>query len=203
MKKQEDQEQDDKPVLKKSCFDYKFKKPYLCQMTIIHSDFTPAMLNGAMLTYRPDKNPKVFWVKLKYSPIAMKRAVASESGGFLSGNWTMALIVMNNYRVNGAMTLAGREKIDGRDAYLLRFTLQSHDKIYKVNLADWQAPPEIAFKLKEQLDTLKKEKHSEATYWIDAEQFVIVKTQNKIAGKVHWSETYTDIKLNTLTEKDF
>ena len=205
IKKMDDEETGDKPVLKKSCYTYKFMKPYLCQMVIVHSDFTPKFMDGAMLTYRPDNDPKVFWAKLKFSPFALKRPITSESGGFLSGNWTMALIVMNHYRQNGVMKLAGREKFDGRDTYLLRFTFLNLDniKISKVDVDKWQVPREIAFKLKEQLDTLGKEKQSEATYWVDAERFIILKTQNKIAGKVHWTETYEYIKINNLSKEDF
>jgi hypothetical protein len=205
VKKMDDEETGDKPVLKKSCYTYKFMKPYLCQMVIVHSDFTPKFMDGAMLTYRPDKDPKVFWAKLKFSPVALKRPIISESGGFLSGNWTMTLIVMNHHRQNGVMKLAGREKFDGRDTYLLRFLFPSHDNIkpYKVDPVKWQVPVEMFSKVKEQLESLEKEKQSEVTYWIDAERFIILKTQNKVAGKVHWTETFRDIKINHLTEKDF
>lgn len=205
LKKQDDDEPALEPVLKKSCYTYKFMKPYLCQMVILHSDYTPKILDGAMLTYRPDKNPNVFWAKMKYSPIAIKRSIKSESGGFLSGNWTMTLIGMYHHRLNGTMELAGREKLDGRDAYILKFSFPDHEnlKIHKVDIVKWQVPVEIAFKIKDQLDTLGKEKQTEFTYWIDAERFIILKTRNKIAGEVHWTETFEDIKLNHLTEKDF
>lgn len=205
LKEQADDEPEEKPVLKKSCYTYEFMKPYLCQMVILHSDFTPGILDGSMLTYRPDKNPDVFWAKLKYSPIAIKRSIKSESGGFLSGNWTMTLIGMHHHRLNGTMELAGREKIDGRDTYVLKFSFPDHEnlKIYKVDIGKWQIPVEIVFKIKEQLDTLGKEKQTEFTYWIDAERFIILKTQNKIAGEVHWTETFKDIKMNHLTEEDF
>ena len=205
MKKMDGDETVEKPVIKKSCLSYKFMKPYLCQMVAINSDYIPKFMEGVMLTYRPDKDPKVFWAKLKFSPFALKRPITSESDGFLSGNWTMTLIGMNHYRQNGVMKLAGREKLDGRDTYLLKFTFPDLDniKIGKVDIAKWQAPREIAFKIKEQLDTLGKEKQSEATYWIDAERFIILKVQNKIAGKTHWTETYRDIKINNLSKEDF
>jgi len=204
-KKVEMNEVSQKPQIKEGVYEVRFKKPFLLQMKIIKSDFCPSVVYGTVITYRPDKDPNVWWAKLKYMPVAMKRSVKKDdSGGFFSMGWAFSIINMHNQKKNGIMKIKGMEKVQGRDCYLLEFTFDpKRVKPYQPNLKEWGVPAALESELNNTIRGLKKQKTSSVKYWIDAQRFLILKSEEYVRGKFHWQDEYRDIKLNHLSAEDF
>lgn len=200
-------EETEKPVYKKSKFEYKFMKSYLIQMRIIDSDYVPDFMNGSMLTYRPDEDSEVVWFKIKYSPFAIKRNVKGEFGCLFTANWNVSLMILDYYSKNGKMKVEGIEKFKGNEAYKLTFKFniknESDVKEYEIDYKKWGIPIEVKYKVDTTLEVLPRQKSSSMTYWIDKKRKIILGREEYISGKLHWREWYEDIKLNQLSEKDF
>ncbi|MEW6200509.1 MAG: hypothetical protein AB1546_00920 [bacterium] len=185
----------------------KFKKPYLLQMKLIKSDYVPSIVYGTVVTYRPDKNPDVWWAKVRFLP-SFKRSVANDdAGGFFSKNWMLPVLNLDVYRELGTMKLNGIKSFEGVKCYILDFEFNfSGDKKIEIKKPDyrrWGVPKEIEKFINDDLLRIKEIKPSSIRYWIDAERFLILKTEQFVNKKFLDMSEYREIKLNHLSKKDF
>ncbi|MEW5946887.1 MAG: hypothetical protein AB1742_11885 [bacterium] len=197
---------DTDPSLKKGKNVYKFMKPFLCQLEVLESDFVPAMLIRTRQTYRPDKNPDVYYLKLRFSPVAVRRDIHNaEASSLINSSWAVNLILMDYYRLNGTMKFEGERKFHDREAYVISFGFGKNlvPAPYEPDLEKWGVPNALGFRVKEAVGVLEKEKFSRVDFWIDERDSVIVRRDEFIGGRFHWRDEFHDIKLNHLTEKDF
>lgn len=191
---------------KKGIYGYKFLKPFTIEMVLIESDYVPSLINNSILRYRPDKDPKRFKFHLRGSPtFSVTRSIYDESGGLLTMNWTIDLIMMEELYQNGTLRLVGKEKIDGRDCYLLEFSFDKDMQSWmiKPNFLSYDIPKDIYHQLYASLFDITKKNFSKVRYWIDDDQFVIVKVVEYIDGRLYSSRLYKDIEINNLSPEDF
>lgn len=192
---------------KRGTYQYKFMKPFIIQMALVNSDYLPKILHKSVMTYRPDKDPAVFrFFPRASSFFSLSRSIDDESGSFLTMNWTTDLIKMQFLNENGTVRLLEKEKIDGRDCYVLEFFSLNGTKGKKTagaRLLSSGIPKDISVKIDKSLSGIAKKNFSSVKYWIDAEKFIIVKIEEYIQGHLYSSKTYKDIKINQLALKDF
>ncbi len=208
------EEEEGHPIME-GTYELKFKKPYLLQMKLIKSDYTPSIAYGTIVTYRPDKTPENWWAKPKFLPFAIKRSVEKDdAGGFFQMGWTFNLIEMEYFKnVASALSVKGLEKFQGKDCYILEFVFsdalvdQKEPKKgkdgYKVNLKLWGIPLELKKIAEAHMNDLMKKNITKYIYLIEKEQFIILKAEEYVDGKFRQLSEYKDIELNTLSEKDF
>jgi hypothetical protein len=196
-----------KPIYRRYECVYKFKKPYLLQMHVIMSDYVPKIIYGSIMTYRPDKDPEVFWFKPKISPMAIKRPIDSESGDLLYS------VIMLNYAIMDAMSkdvkpvFKGVAKVGDRDAYMVEFSLDKAKKKYKARPVDfkkWGIPKEAQKKFGDEVTGYTTNTENRLVFYFDKDTMLITQRDsydmdNKLLSKKVWR----DIKVNELTEKDF
>jgi len=190
---------------KKGIYGYKFLKPFNIQMALVESDYVPSILNNSVLTYRPDKNPKTFKFYPRASSFSLTRSIYEESGNFLTMNWTVDLLMMQLQHENGTLRLAEKEKVDGRDCYVLEFSFKKDREpfIIKQNLKSHGIPVDINPQICISLFDFIKKKLSKVKYWIDNNKFIIVKIEEYIDDKFYSSKEYRNIKINNLSLEDF
>jgi len=199
---------DDKPVFKRGHYTLKFKKPYLQQLKIVKSDFTPAIAYGTLLTYRSDGDPEAWWAKLKFLPFALKKSVAeNDAGGAITSNWVVTFMHMFYYKTNSDMTLAPDASVNGRKCYVIRFSFDwnKHPKWDRVEppFADFEIPAQIKNLVWNEIQKNEEQKFSNVDYFIDKQKFVLLRSEEYIDGKFQWRTDYRDIKLGGLTIEDF
>ena len=192
---------------KQGTYQYKFMKPFIIQMALVNSDYLPEILHKSVMTYRPDKDPGVFrFFPRSSSFFSLSRSIDDESGSFLTMNWTTDLIKMQFLNENGTVRLLEKEKIDGRDCYILEFSSineRSGDNTTGTRFLLSDIPKDISTKIDQSLSGITKKNFSSVKYWIDAEKFFIVKIEEYIQGHTYSSKTYKDIKINQLSLTDF
>ncbi len=211
MGKKTDWKSGSEPQMKEGEYAIKFIKPYSLQMKIIKSDFTPSVLFGSLLTYRADKDPNVWWFKLKYSPIALKRSIESEDGDFLTQGWTKPIVGLK-YQIKKAKEIKykGEEEVNGIKCNVVEIVF---NKDYQPSEEDKNEIKEYIKKLKvpKELEedifkgVMNKEESemSSSQFWFDKEKNVLVKIVDYIDGKFYWQNVYKDVQLNNVSEEDF
>lgn len=198
-----------KPEIKQGSYEVIFKKPYMMRMTILKSDYVPDFVIGSVLTYNTSKNAKQWEAKLKSIPVAIKRSVAKDdSGGFLEMGWAFAIMSMQNIKAAGSAKLAGQEKVNGINCYVIevKFTPAQWSKFKPISpdLKKLGVPQELNKVLTSNtLPTPGKEKYSSVKYWIDSSRFLLIRSEEYIDGKFYWRNEYRNIVLNKQTASDF
>ena len=176
-------------------------------MVLLKSDYLPAILNKSILEYRPDKDPRKFvFLPRGSKTFSMTRSIYDESGSFLTMNWTADIFFMQQQHNNGSLRLAGKERIGGRDCYVLEFFSFNNGKDFKLIKKDLESkgiPSDINLKLYKFSLELVKKNFSKVKYWIDEDKFIIVKKEEYIDNKLYSSKLYKDIEINNLRLKDF
>jgi hypothetical protein len=188
--------------------DYKFMKPYLVQMTINKSDYVPSMLQGATMTYRPDKIKKgnYFYVKPKISPIGIKRGTETVSGNFFYSTWYINYMKLDMLVKQFPPKLEGTKKIEGRDAYQIVFAIPKGKKIetYPVDYNAWGIPEPIQWRFKDEIGEFSRGNISKIIYFFDVKTLDLVCTDVYQAnGEVYYHRVWRNIKVNNLTKDDF
>lgn len=199
---------EDQPKLTRGKYDIKYMKPYLQQMLVIKSDFTPKIVWNTLITYRSDKDQDVWWAKPKIFPIAIKRSVEKDAaGGALTSNWTVTLLYMQYYKNNADLSLQPDREFDGRQCYVIRYTFDWKKRPkwdHKQPPIDkYGVPGPIKDIIWKDMLNIEKQKNSHNDYYIDKENFRLLNTEEYIEGKFHWRNSFKNIEVNTLTEKDF
>ncbi|MFH1539158.1 MAG: hypothetical protein ABIH66_09380 [bacterium] len=203
----------EEPEIKRGLYEIEFMKPYLVQMKVVKSDFIPKAVRsfvfGTLVTYRSDKLVDVWWAKLKFSPIALKKSVEKDdAGGALTSGWTNALLNLIYFSGNAAgLSMQPDAEFDGRNCKVLRLTFDwektpewNHEK---PPFDKFQAPEQIEKIIWDGMLEVEQQKFDYIDYFIDAEKNILLKIEEYIDGKLHWRNSFTDIELNTLTEEDF
>ncbi|HUU49553.1 MAG TPA: hypothetical protein VMW81_01180 [Nitrospinota bacterium] len=191
---------------KKGVYGYKFLKPFIVKMVLLESDYLPAILHKSILEYRPDKDPKKFmFLPRGSSAFSITRSIYDESGSFLTMNWTVDLLMMHLQHENGTLGLAEKEKVDGRDCYVLEFSFKKDREPFmiKQNLKSHGIPIDINAKVYTSLFNLAKKNFSKVKYWVDDGKFIVIKKEEYINDKLYSSKEYRNIKINNLSLKDF
>ncbi|HOX28839.1 MAG TPA: hypothetical protein PLQ76_06775 [bacterium] len=198
----------DKPKLVRGKYEIKFKKPYLSQMKIIKSDFTPKLIWGTVITYRSDGDPDVWWAKPKISPIAIKRNVEKDDpAGSITSNWSIALLYLQYYITNSTMSLQPDGVADGKECFVVRLNFDWNKRPkwnHKQPPFDDYALPEPIKKLvwKEMLK-IEKQKFSYIDYYIEKSTYHLIMIEEYIDGKFHWRNTFSKVEVNTVNTNDF
>jgi hypothetical protein len=187
---------------------YKFMKPYLVQMEIIKSDYVPSMLQGAVMTYRPDKIKKgnYFYVKPKVSPIGIKRGTDTVSGNFFYSTWHINYMKMEILEKQIAPKLEGTAKVEGRDAYKITFNFPKNKQIetYPVDLNAWGIPEPVQWRFKDEIAEFSRGNISKAVFYFDVKTLDLVQSDVFQAnGESYYHRVWKDIKVNSLTKDDF
>lgn len=187
----------------------KFMKPYLLQMNVVQSDYVPKVIYGSLMTYRPDQDPNVFWIKLRFSPIALKRDIKSESGNILYSTVNMQFIMMDGLGQDTKPVLRGIEKVQGHDAYAVAFEFKKGQlpKKHPVNFNKWGSaiPKQVRFALEKESNFYPDLKDvSRVVYFFDKETLWLVGTEYyNVDGKKIFRKEWRDIKENSLSDRDF
>jgi len=205
--KEETPEVSDKPEYKKGIYEVEFYKPYDINVEIDSSDYTPSILNGVQLIYKPDEDPNNFAAKVKILwiiPITFHKDVQEEvTGDFLVMNWTVDLLQLDYYLKNGESSISSeQEKIDGRDTYLLEFKFPQNIKPSVPEYDLGGIPTQAKHKVDYTLAGLENLKYSSVKFWVDKNDFIIIKREEYIDDKLHASRIFKDIKLNNLCKDD-
>jgi len=186
--------------------EYKFKKPYLLQMHVIMSEYVPKLIWDSLMTYRPDKDPAVFWFKPKISPFAIKRAIDSESGDFLYAVMVINYAMMDAMSKDTKPVFKGTAKVGDKDTYVIEFAFDRSKKFKpeNVDFKKWGIPKEAQKKFGDEVNAYKTSTESRVVFYFDKETLLILQREsydmeNKLLGKKVWY----DIKVNTLSENDF
>lgn len=191
--------------MKYNC-DVKFKKPYLESMYIRQSDYLPSVLQQSTMTYRPDKDDKVFYVKAKYVPMGIKRGTETTSGNFFYSTMPMNYMKIDSLMKNIKPVLAGIEKIDGKDAYKIVFDFPKDKKIKTdpVNYDTWGIPKPVQWRFKDEIDEYSRGNISKVIYYFDVETLNMVQSDCLQAnGKEYFHKEWKNWKVNNLKESDF
>lgn len=202
-----DHEIDEEGRIVRGKYEIEFMKPYLTQMLVVRSDFTPKIVWGTLITYRSDKNEDVWWAKPDISPFAIKRSVANDdAGGSITGNWTVAMLYMHFYKNNATLSVQPEKEFDDHPCYVLRYSF------------DWEKNPEWS-DTKPPFDRYNVpgpvrdviwkdmqniiEKYSHIDYYIDKEGLFLRLQDEYIGGEFHWKNAFRNIEINKLDKSDF
>jgi hypothetical protein len=201
-------EVEEKAKLVRGKYEIKFKKPYLQQMKVIKSDFTPSIIWGTLITYRSDKVKEDWWAKPKISPVAIKRSVKDDdAGGALTANWTVALLYMQYYKGNAELSRQPDAEVMGRPCYVIRYTFdwEKRPKFNRVKppFSKYSVPGPIEAVIWNDMIGIEKQRNSHNDYFIDKEKFWLLKIEEFVGGKFHWRNTFADLEVDKLTDKDF
>lgn len=190
------------PEFKRGLYEVSFIKPYSIKMKILSSDYTPSVLDNAEFIYRPDKDPKNFIIKIMgfgFIPLEFSRSVVDENtGDFLVMNWAIDLIQLDYFFQNGTAAIGGQEKIDNKNAYVMEFTFPSELKPSKPSYDLGKIPAQAKGRIDYTLESLERAGFSSVKYWVDSKDFVIVKREEYIGGKMHSTRIFKNISLNTV-----
>ena len=206
IKKDAESGKNDKPVYRKYECEFKFKKPYLLQMLAIMSDYIPKIIYGSLMTYRPDKNPKVWWFKPKAIPVAVKRDINSESGDFLYSVITINYAIIEAVGAYIKPVLKGVSKMGGRDAYMIEFKFEKGKKYnpVKVDFKKWGIPKEAQKQFEKEVNGSLTGPKGKLVFYFDKQSMLIIARETfDFDGKRLSVKQWKDIKVNHLTEKDF
>lgn len=187
---------------------HKYTKPYLLKMEIIKSDYVPAMLQGAVMTYRPDKIKKgnYFYVKPKISPIGIKRGTETVSGNFFYSTWHINYMKIEMLAKQIEPKLEGIAKSEGRDAYKIVFDFPQNKKIetYPVDYNAWGIPEPVQWRFRDEIGEFSRGNISKAVFYFDVKTLDMLQSDVFQAnGEIYYHRVWKDIKVNHLTKDDF
>jgi len=183
----------------------KFMKPYLFQARLIRSNFGP---EGAVMTYRPDKDNSVFHVKMNKMPFAVKRKLEKEkSGKLLVMTFSVALSTLSYYATAGnAISILGTTEIGKNKCYIVRINVGKQSK-YSLNKNSLSGDLGIPDPIKEiVIDNIGKRFENGITridYFIKADGFLPVLIEEYAGDELHTRVKFEDIKLNNIKMDEF
>ncbi|HOX27907.1 MAG TPA: hypothetical protein PLQ76_02000 [bacterium] len=186
--------------------DIKFMKPYSVQMKITQSDYVPSLLKDAVLTFRSDKDDKVFYVKPRISPLGIKRAIDSASGNFLYTPLFINFMKIDGLMKDAAPVLEGTAKVDGRNAYKIAFNFPGakDPKRHPVDYDKWNIPKSVQWKYKEEIDEFARGNVGKVVYFFDVDTFDLLRSDClQKNGKEYFHKEWKNFKTNNLSESDF
>ncbi len=185
--------------------DVKFMKPYLFQARLIRSNFGP---EGAVMTYRPDKDNGVFHVKMKNMPFAVKRKLEKEkSGKLLVMTFPAAFYTLSYYaKAGSSISIPGMTEINKNKCYIVRISVGKQSK-YSLNKSSLSGDLGIPDPIKEiVIDNIGKRFENGITridYFIKADVFLPVLIEEYAGDELHTRVKFEDIKLNNIKMDEF
>jgi hypothetical protein len=197
---------DVKPKFMKYNINFKFMKPYLVQMFIKQSDYLPSMLQQSTMTYNPNKDDKVFYVKAKYVPMGIKRGTETVSGNFFYTTYDINYMKMESLMKTIKPVLEGTVKVNGREAYKIVFNFPKDKKIknYPPNYSEWGVPKPTQWRFDAEIDEFSRGNISKLVNYFDVETLDLVQSDCFQAnGESYFHKEWKDIKVNNLKESDF
>lgn len=201
-------EVEEKPKLVRGQYEIEFMKPYLSQMKVIKSDFTPSIVWGTLITYRSDKDQDVWWAKPKISPIAIKRNVEKDdAGGAFTSNWSASFLNILYYMQNSDISLQPDAEFDGKQCRVVRLTFDWNKRPKwdhkKPPFSKYQVPAPVEKIIWDGMLDIERQKFSHIDYFFEKETFYLVNSMEYINGEFHWQNSFKNVEVNTLNEKDF
>jgi len=183
----------------------KFMKPYLFQARLIRSNFGP---EGAEMTYRPDKDNGVFYVKMKKMPFAVKRKLEKEkSGKLLVMTFSVALSTLSYYADAGStISIPGMTEINGNKCYILRVNIgkQSKHPLNRNNIdSKLGIPDPIKEIVLENIGDRDRNGITRIDYFIKADAFLPVLIEEYAGDELHTRVKFEDISLNNIKMDEF
>jgi hypothetical protein len=185
--------------------EYKFKKPYLLQMRIIKAENVPKMFYGSKITYRPDKDPDVLWLKPRISPITVKRNATGESGALFYSTMNVLYDQMEILNDNGQPILKGLKKVRGRDTYIIEWQFPEEKKIETspINFEKTGVPKVARNKYTDEVNALFGQARKIIYYFDKDTMLIVAREVFDYDGKLFDKKEWRDIEVNNLSEKDF
>lgn len=185
--------------------DVKFMKPYLFQARLIRSNFGP---EGAVMTYRPDKDNGVFHVKMKKMPFAVKRKLEKEkSGKLLVMTFSVALSTLSYYaEADSSISIPGMTEINGNKCYILRVNIEKQSKHPpNRNSIDGKLgiPDPIKEIVLENIGDRVKNGISRIDYFIKADTFLPILIEEYAGDELHTRVKFDEINLNNVKMDEF
>lgn len=193
-------------VYKKYNVENRFMKPYLIRSFVVMSEYTPEIIWGSVLTYRPDKNPKVFWIKPKISPTPIKRDITTESGKLPAVNLYLEYAILDGLGKSLKPALKGSKKIAGADNYMVEWVIPKGKlKAPAVDFKKWGTPKEGQKDFTDEVGKYFTDKNIARTvYYFDKKSFLpLMREDYQTNGKLLRRLLWTKISVNNLTVKDF
>lgn len=183
----------------------KFMKPYLFQARLIRSNFGP---KGAEMTYRPDKDNNVFYVKMKKMPFAVKRKLEKEkSGKLLVMTFSIALSTLSYFAESGSsLSIPGMTEINGNKCYILRVNIEKQSKQpLNRNSIDSKLgiPDPIKEIVLENIGDRFRNGITRIDYFIKADDFLPVLIEEYTGNELHARVKFEEISLNSITMDEF
>ncbi|HOO55749.1 MAG TPA: hypothetical protein PLN69_02930 [bacterium] len=186
---------------------FKFMKPYFLQMHLEKNDYVPSILQGAVMTYRPDKKKGKYWtLKPRISPIGIKRGTETVSGSFFYSTWHLNFMKIEGLLKAKDPVLEGVEDFDGHKCYRVTFEFTGDETGAAAagEYEKWGIPEQVQWKFNEELDEFTRGNHGKISYLFDVDELLLRKLDVKQKnGEQYYVKTWTDVKTNDLTKKDF
>ncbi len=185
----------------------RFKKPYLVQSKCVMSDYTPKIIWDSILTYRPDKDPGIFYFKPKISPVGIKRDITSESGGLPAQVFFTDYAILDVLSKNLKPTFLGTKKIGDKSTYAIAFTFPKDHKFknMKIDSKKWGVPKEAQPIFEKEVTNNLTDKYiAKSIFYFDKTTLLAIVREDYLAdGKLLRRREWSRIKVNSLTDKDF
>jgi len=183
----------------------KFMKPYLFQARLIRSNFGP---EGAEMTYRPDKDNGVFYVKMKEMPFAVKRKLEKEkSGKLLVMTFSVALSTLSYYAdADSSISIPGMTKINGNKYYILRVNIgkQSKQPLNRNSIdSKLGIPDPIKEIVLENIGARYRNGITRIDYFVKADDFLPVLIEEYAGDELHTRVRFEEISLNKIRMDEF
>ncbi|HOO56193.1 MAG TPA: hypothetical protein PLN69_05170 [bacterium] len=202
----EENSEEAKPEYKKYKCGVKFKKPFLLQMKVIMSEYVPQIIYGSLMTYRPDKNPDIFWFKPKISPMAIKRDINSESGDLLYSMMQHNYAIMESMSLNAEPALTGTKEYEGKELYQVEWAFKpdTEFKSLDVDFDKYMIHEAARTRFQNSANSYIKDDIGKMVYYFDKDNLLVVMREvYNHDGSFRSRKQWKDLKINHLKEKDF
>jgi hypothetical protein len=185
--------------------DVKFMKPYLFQARLIRSNFGP---EGAEMTYRPDEDNSVFYVKMKKMPFAVKRKIEKEkSGKLLVMTFPAVFSTLSHYvKTGSSVSIPGTTEINKNKCLILSISIGKQSK-HSLNMNSLNGDLGIPAPIKEiVLENIEKRFINGITridYFVNTDDYLPVLIEEYAGDELYARVEFEDIELNSIKMDEF
>jgi hypothetical protein len=197
------------PTRMEATFTIKYRRPFAISMKILETSFLPSVLFKTRVFYRSERGPEYWRVIPSFLPlVTVRRSVQKHDPGRLfTMGWIFSFLIIDKYKNFSDQKIRFGQNDYGQDCYILelfpRMKSMGSLEFRTEDLRKWGFPEPLLNKVLVDLQPLKKERPEKLVFWVDAQSFLLLKTERYVDGQLFWTTEFRDIKLNGLTEKDF